>query len=426
MSTKLRQLQEELYVKQDAMSRIFDEARRGDGTYDFTEATAFQHLDNQKACLETLDQLEKELDDLQAKVATQEAIEEQDKRLKEKRQQRAQITEAMVHPSGNGQNGNYPVQQKTLGEMVADAWPRDREARGSSPILFDREFKTFNFKTLMTTTANGFPPESTRIPRVAEFAHRPIQVTDLMPVGTTDQPNIVFMRETVSTNNAGEIAEGADMSATEAVLTWAAVTVPVRKLVAFIPATEEQLADVPQVQALIDARLRFFLQQKLDSQILVGANSAPQILGILNQTPTTIQSQAKGTDPSPDAIYKAMVKVRVTGRATPTAVIIHPNDLQDIRLLRSSDGFYIWGHPSVPGPMTLFGVPIVEADVITENTALVGDFTNHCMLWLRQGVEVAAGYLTNDFRDGIQTIRATMRATITVFRPAAFCAVTSL
>ena len=73
MSTRLREYQNELYAKQDGMSRIFDQARRGDGTYDFLEADAFQHLDNQKAALEMIDQLEKELDELQSKVATQEA-----------------------------------------------------------------------------------------------------------------------------------------------------------------------------------------------------------------------------------------------------------------------------------------------------------------------------------------------------------------
>jgi HK97 family phage major capsid protein len=423
MSTKLRQLQEELYVKQDAMSRIFDEARRGDGTYDFTEATAFQHLDNQKACLETLDQLEKELDELQSKVATQEAIEEQDRRLKEKRQQRAQVTEAMVHPSGNGQNGAYPMQYKSLGQRVAEVYPRKDDIR-TGGVIFEKDFRDIDFKTLMTTAANGFPPEATRIPRVAEFAHRPIQVTDLFPVGQTDQYQVIFMRETVSTNNTVEIGEGLTMAATEAVLTFAPITVNIRKLVAHIPATEEQLADVQQVAGLIDARLRFFLQQKLDSQLLVGAASGVEITGIINTT--SVQTQAKGTDPGPDALYKAMVKVRVTGRATPTAIVIHPNDFQDIRLLRSADGFYIWGHPSVPGPMTMFGVPIVEADAVTENTSIVGDFANHSQLWIRAGVEVATGYLTDDFLKGIQTIRATMRAGLAIYRPTAFCLVTSM
>jgi HK97 family phage major capsid protein len=419
MSTRLRELQNELYAKQDGMSRIFDQARRGDGTYDFLEADAFQHLDNQKSALEMIDQLEKELDELQSKVATQEAIEEQDRRLKEKREQRAQVTEVMHHVNGNGQGPMPQMVQKSLGEMVAEAMPRERDNSGH--LSFFKEFK-IELKTLMTTTA-GWLPESTRVPRLAELPLRPIQVLDIFPISNTTDPSIVFMRETTATGNiTGGTAEGAAYN--EGQLVWAPVTVPVKKITTSLPVTDEQLADVAQVQGIIDARLRYFVRAELDRQVLVGTGASDTMVGIVNTA--NVLSQAKGGDDIMSAIYKAFVQIRVTGRATPTAVLLHPNDFQDVRLAKDTTGGFIWGHPSQVGPMTLWGVPVVETDILTEGMGLAGDFTAHTQLWSRQGVEVLAGYVGTQFIEGKQTIRASLRAVITVYRPQAMCTITGL
>jgi HK97 family phage major capsid protein len=148
------------------------------------------------------------------------------------------------------------------------------------------------------------------------------------------------------------------------------------------------------------------------------------MVGIVNTA--NVLTQAKGADDIMSAIYKAMVQVRVTGRATPTAVLLHPNDLQDIRLAKDTTGGFIWAHPSTVGPMTLWGVPMVETDILTEGTGLTGDFTAYSQLWNKQGVEVLAGYVGDQFKEGEQTIRASLRAVVTVYRPQAFATITGL
>jgi HK97 family phage major capsid protein len=161
----------------------------------------------------------------------------------------------------------------------------------------------------------------------------------------------------------------------------------------------------------------------LDLQVLVGDGTAPNLKGILDHS---IGSQAKGADPTFDATYKALTAVRVTGRAFPSAFIFHPNDWQDIRLTRTAAGEYIMGHPSQPGATSLWGLPVAVSDAITEHTGLTGDFVNFCYISERRGVEVAVGYVGDQFKEGKRTIRADLRCAMTVTRAAAFCKITGI
>jgi len=277
-------------------------------------------------------------------------------------------------------------------------------------------------KTLMTTTV-GFPPETTRTGRLVDFATRPIQVTDLVPGTTTSQAAVVYMEETTFTNAAAEAAEGGTYA--EAALALTEQSSPVRKIAVFLPVTDEQLEDEPQVRGYIDNRLPFMVRQRLDSQILVGNGTPPNLRGFLNVA--GIQTQAKGADPAPDAVYKAMVKVRVTGRAMPNAIVYHPTNWQDIRLLRTADGIYIWGNPSDAGPERMWGLAVSQSDAITLGTALVGDFLNYTELAVRRGIDVqVSNSHSTFFVEGKQALRADMRVALIPYRPAALCTVTGL
>jgi hypothetical protein len=122
-----------------------------------------------------------------------------------------------------------------------------------------------------------------------------------------------------------------------------------------VPSVQLEYTDVPMMESYIRERLAFMVQQRREYQLINGDGTAPNISGILDRS--GIQTQAKGADPTPDAVYKAMTKVRVTGGAEPTAFVVHPNDWQDIRLLRTSDGIYIWGSPADAAPSVRAGVP---------------------------------------------------------------------
>ena len=257
---------------------------------------------------------------------------------------------------------------------------------------------------------------------VVHAVTRPIRALDLIPVGSTDSASIVYMEETLRTHSGVEVIEGGTYAEDAYELTER--TVQVRKIATSLPVTDEQLEDVAQIESYLDQRLRFGLRQRLDTQVVGGNGTPPNLRGILNVN--GIQTQARGTDPAFDAIHKAMTLVRVTGRAIPGGILLHPNDWQDIRLTRTADGIYILGNPAIEGPQTLFGVPVAQGDVMTQNTGLVGDFQNFSMIFEKRGISIEIGYVGDQFKQGRKTMRADFRVAFLVSRPSAFCTVTSL
>lgn len=306
------------------------------------------------------------------------------------------------------------VQRKSIGDLIAESVIPT--TKGASV-----EFPEVALKTLMTTSA-GWAPETTRGPRLVDYATRPIELLDRVPTTTTGETAVTYMEETTFTNNAAETAEGAAMP--EAALALTEQTSAVRKVAVILPCTDEQLEDVPRLRGYLDNRLPFMLRQRLSGQIVAGNGAAPNLRGILNVS--GIQTQAKGSDPVPDAVFKAMVLVMTTGQATPDTVVMNPLDWQDVRLLRTADGIYIWGNPSEAGPERLWGLPVVLAQAMTQNTAIVGDFALFSELAVKKGVTVESGFTGDQFKEGEQTLRATMRAAFVVYRPAAFCSVTGI
>jgi HK97 family phage major capsid protein len=304
--------------------------------------------------------------------------------------------------------------QKSVGELIvkSDAF----KTKGATSEI-EIELKA------LFDSATGWVPETTRGPRLVDFATRPIELLDLIPTTTTNQTAVTFMEETTFTNAAAETAEGA--AKPEATLALTERTSVVRKIPVFLSVTDETLEDEPRARQYIENRLPFMVRQRLSGQIIAGTGAGVNLRGILNVV--GIQTQAKGADPTPDAVYKAMTKVEVTGQAIPDAVVFHPNDWQDVRLLRTADGIYIWGNPSEAGPERIWGLRVVKVQAATENTAVVGDWANFSELAVKKEMEVKiSDSHASHFIENKQAIRAEMRAALIFYRPTAFCTVTGI
>jgi HK97 family phage major capsid protein len=270
-----------------------------------------------------------------------------------------------------------------------------------------------------------------KFPGMIQLGVRPLMVKDLIAPGATTNTTIRYIREVSFTNYATTVAEGA--AKPEALFEYAEVDAPVRKIAAYTKVTDELFADYLAVASYINQRLPYMVERTEEDQILNGDGIAPNLTGILQTA--GIQTQAKGADSAADAIYKAMTKIRFTGFFEPDGIVIHPNDFQDIRLLKDGNNQYYGGGPFTGAygnsPLvqfdSLWGKPCAITPAITEGTALVGAFRLGAQYFQRQGLTIE---MTNsdqdDFIKNRMTIRCEERLALAVYRALAFCTVTGI
>lgn len=338
---------------------------------------------------------------------------------------RNQVNRPPMH-AGNEDGKDQGAQIKSLGDwFVEDNEYKARTERGHN----NGDKYTIHLaeaggavKATTVSTSAGFEAPITRGPVVVDYAVRRPVVADLIPQDNTTQSTIEYMEQTTFENAAATVAESGTKPQSD--VKWTKRQQPVQVIATYFVVTNQQLDDVPGFRSLLDRQGTLMLMLAEESELLTGNGTPPALAGFYNKS--GVQSQAKGSDNSWDAIYRAFTKVRHTGFAEPTGVVIHPNDWTDIRLARTLDGIYLWGSPSEAGPERIWGKPVVVTTAATEGTALTGDFQLYSHISRKMGVTIIIGYINAQLISNEQTVRVEERLSLEIYRPSAFCKVTGL
>jgi HK97 family phage major capsid protein len=404
----LREITEKLGAKRGELAQLLA-SKKVDGEYKMTSAD-----------VDDVRQRREEIDDLASKQRQMQDIEGIGKEYEgEAAKSRPIVPEG--EQKGAPQNREHQRQVRSIGEIL-DASDGYKAFRAGRVKGFTVELGDLETKTLLTLS--DITPVADRRAGVVPMALPYRSVSDLMLDGSTDGNTLEYYEETTFTNNAAEVAEGA--SKPESALDFTLRTDAVRKIATWIPATDEVLADNAQLRSYIEERLRFMVIKRREQQLISGDGTAPNISGILDRS--GIQTQAKGADPTFDAIMKAMTLVRYTADAEPTGLVMHPNDWQDLVLTRTADGVYILGNPGeTMASMRLWGLDVRVVPAMTENTALVGAFRPYAQIFRRGGLTVTASTEHSTyFIENKVAILAEERLGLAVYRPAAFATVTGI
>jgi HK97 family phage major capsid protein len=277
---------------------------------------------------------------------------------------------------------------------------------------------------------------------IVEFLGRkPLTIRSLVANRRTVSDAVEFVQETSHTNAAAVVAEATSSAAPTAVSTgatgavtftnasgggykpegswaFAVVTTNVKTIAEWVPVTKRALADVAQLEGLINDQLAADVAEAEEDQILNGNSSGENFTGINNTS--SIQTQAWATDLF-TTVRKGVTKLRTVGRVNPTALVLNPADAEAIDLLKDGENRYYYGGPSQIGQRTLWGVPVVESESQASGTGLLGDFSK-AVLWDREQTTVT---MTDSHADffvrNLVAVLAEERLAFGVTRPTAFC-----
>lgn len=422
MATQLVEKRELLAARQKELATIFAEAKTENGDLDFGKVASL--TGDAKARVEEVQRRNTELDGLFDEVKRLHGLQEMESKVSGMGDFLAAPANgargAIAHPEGGAAGATPP--QKSLTDLLLDSVTvkEFQPAAKRGPVSEHKYDWMQERKTVLTET--GFAPQAIRTGLILPAALQQPRIADLIPQGTTDQTAIVYMEETTTTNAVAGTLEG--NLKPESALAFTERNSPVRKIAGILPVTDELLNDVPALRSYVEMRLRLFLALAEDRDLYAGAGS-PTLTGLTNIS--GIQTQARGTDPGPDAIFKAMVKVYTGAYLQASGIVMHPIDWQNIRLLRTDQGIYIFGNPGDNAPARLWGLNVVTTTAATQGTALVAAFDTAVQIFRRDQVSFAISTEHSDFfARNEMLLRVEERLALVCYRPAAIVTVSGL
>lgn len=286
------------------------------------------------------------------------------------------------------------------------------------------------------TSAGAFiVPDRTDI--VEMLGRRPLRLRDLCAKRRTTSDVVEYVRETSHTNNAAPVPEATSSAAPtapgsagplvnnpnggykpEGAWAFEAQRANVKTIAEWVPVSKRALADVAQLEGLINDELQFDIAEAEDYQFLNGDGVGENHTGILNTS--GIQTQAFTTDIF-TSLRKAITKLRTVGRVQPNAILVSPSVKEQIELTKDEMGRYYYAGPFNTGITTLWGLPVVDSEIMPDTHALPGDFSK-AVIWDREQTSIT---MTDSHADffirNLVAVLAEERNAFGVTRPPAFC-----
>lgn len=313
------------------------------------------------------------------------------------------------------QNANGLTPEKSVGHQFVDSDKYKAFVDGQTgKVRLDIQMNTST-----GSDANVAPD---RRAGVVPGAFQPLRMEQLWSHLPTSSNAIEFTKEATFVNNAAEAAEAATKA--ESDLTWSLVNMPVSTVAHWTKISKQLAADNMALAAYINTRMAYGVDRRVETQLVSGNGTAPNISGLLdtgNFTAHGYASAALGSVLQKFALVRLIKGDMEAAGYVPNAVVLNPADYAqlDVDSLQAT-GSQIRVDFREDGTPTVWGLPIVSAVGMTADNVAVIDAAAHGTIYDRQStvVELSEHDGTN-FQQNLITVRAERRLALATEVPAA-------
>lgn len=258
------------------------------------------------------------------------------------------------------------------------------------PSRFSMEVKATVTTAADSAGAFGVPHRDT----VVNFPQRRLTVRNLLPTINVTVGSVEYASQTVRTNNAAPVAEGATKP--ESALGWELKDLPMRVIAHWIPASRQVLDDLPQLRGLIDTELMYGLKLIEEGQLLNGSGSGQNLTGLVTNA-TAFSAPITISSPNSIDLIGLAILQNALALYPADGIIVNSADWMFMRLLKDTQGRYIMGDPQTVVQPVLFGLPVVDTPAMTVDKFLVGNFQSAATLYDRWNARIEVSTEHADF-----------------------------
>lgn len=302
---------------------------------------------------------------------------------------------------------------KTLGEAVANAYEKSIDAikaLGSGQTIA-LDIKAAGTMTIDNNYSGGTVGLSALEPGLTRVQRRKAFLRQLINVAGTISRYVVWIEQAnPDPGVAGMTAEGTEKTQTDFDLVERSSEV--KKISAYIKVSKEMLADIAFMRGEINAELMELVQLKLDEQILLGDGTGSNLTGIdLNATPWAAGSFASTIPSANNTDVLRVAIAQIAGlNFEANYIVLNPADAAALELTKTLTAEYTYPVNLMYGmPKTIYGVPVIENNLVPAGTFYVGDFSKS-NLRVREDMNIQVGYVNDDFTKNLITILCEARA----------------
>lgn len=299
---------------------------------------------------------------------------------------------------------------KSWGQQIVDSEGYAAIQAGGAKTSARFSVKQINTVAAGGTAGSGLMRPSYHDGDLVRMPRTELTIEDLLPVINVDTSSIDYAKQTLRTNNAAMVAEGAKKPYSD--YKWESDTAAVRTVAHLAKLTRQAVMNAPRLVGEVDSELRYGLGLVKEQQYLYGNGTGQNLSGIMPKAtafalPAGLTAGEIKFANRADVLRLVMLNIQQRGGFV-DGFVLNPVDWAVLELTKDENGGYMFAQPQsgLTSP-SMWKQPVVATPAMLQDDFLAGGFKFGATVYRQLGVEVLISTENDtDFEDNLATMRA--------------------